>query len=76
LKGIATKIESQVSLAKVLRRLNLKNNLFVFTNLLCKALDKSLLYKYCKDEAFILTQFLTSYFSKYFQHTKNQKICS
>jgi hypothetical protein len=47
--------------------------LFVFINLLRKALDKSQLHKYCKDGAFVVTQFLTIYFSKYFQHIKIQK---
>jgi len=57
LKGIAMKTEFQVNQTKALRRLGLKNNSFVFTNLLLKAFDKSLLRKYCKDKAFVVTHF-------------------
>jgi hypothetical protein len=42
---------------KTLRRLVLKDSSFVFTNLLRKAFNNNLLYKYCKDGAYIVTHF-------------------
>jgi hypothetical protein len=50
-----------------------KNNSFVFTNLLCNALSKFLLYKYCKEEAFVAIQFLPYFLNIFEKKTKNKK---
>jgi hypothetical protein len=72
LKGIAAKIEFQVNQVKVLRGLGLKNNLFVFINLQHKALDKSLLCKYCTERAYVVTHFRTPH--KYIKKNTKKKI--
>jgi hypothetical protein len=59
LKGINMKTEFQVNQTKALRRLGFKNSPFVFINILLKALDKSLLCKYCKERASIVIHFQT-----------------
>jgi hypothetical protein len=46
--------------------------LFIFTNLLCKALDKSLLRKYYKDGASVVTHFFVL-IEKKRENTKRSK---
>jgi hypothetical protein len=57
-----------------LRRLVLKNNSFVFTNLLHKELNKPLLRKYCKERASVVTHFEVPHKQKIRKKYKIKKI--
>jgi hypothetical protein len=51
----------------------LKNNSFIFINLLCKALNKSLLRKYCKERAYVVTLFFWALQTKKKMERENTK---